>query len=89
MLREVVKKFDIDGNIEVKPGDIIDVSNWKNRGVLEKQNYIAPTDATKPTVDLSKPVAKKSVKSKPESSAPKQSAKARRSALASRPRVFR
>lgn len=85
MLRQVMKRFDGDNNITFKPGDVVDVSDWRNRESLEDQRMIGPTDASKATID---PNAEKSTKSAKKSSTPKLPAKMRRSALASRPRVF-
>ncbi|MHA2086234.1 MAG: hypothetical protein ACXABD_21025 [Candidatus Thorarchaeota archaeon] len=84
MLREVMKRFDIEGNITVEPHDIVDVTGWKNRAALEAQGYIGPTNAEKATVDQNP----KPTKKKASSAAPKQPGRIKRSALASRPRVF-
>lgn len=84
MLRQVLKSFDIDNNVRVTTGDIVDVTGWANLNALEDQHYIVPTDATKATVD---PWAKEHIST--ESSPGKQPAmKLKKSALASRPRVF-
>lgn len=84
MLRVVMKEFDGDDGT-YKVNDIVEVSTWRNRAMLEQQGYIGLTDAKAPT---SKP-KKKAKKAVENPSAPKQPARAHRSALASRPRVFR
>lgn len=92
MLRMVLKHFDGDNNVHLKPGDIVDVAGWINADRLEKQSYIGLTDAVKATISCEKPVIEKpksSVVQTAEVPAQKPPVKVRRSALASRPRVFR
>lgn len=84
MLREVMKNFDGENNTPLKSGDIVDVSGWKNRQTLEDQKMIAITDATEATVDPYE--EKEPVKVIADTH--KMPIKLKRSALASRPRVF-
>lgn len=83
MLREVRKNFDGENNVPLKPGDIVDVSEWKHVKAMEEQGMLGITEATKATVDFTK--EKKSIDTSP---AHKMPVKLKRSALASRPRVF-
>ena len=94
MLRVVKRTFDADHGNTLLPGDIVDVSLFKHARALEEHGYLGETDATKPTVDPTKPPVKGGLKKKAASTA-SASAKAKtparkmkRSALASRPRVF-
>ncbi len=88
MLREVIKEFDADNGVTLTTGDIVDVTGWKNAASLENTGFLRQTDAQKATKDPLK-VKAKATKPIETSSAPKSPARIKRSALASRPRVFR
>ena len=87
MLREVMKRVDV-GHIVVHPGDIVDVSGWKNAAALERHGYITSTNATKATVDQNPTKGEPRSEASEAPSATKQPVRLRRSVLASRPRVF-
>lgn len=85
MLREVRRKFDIAPNVTAMPGDIVDVSAWKNAGALERTGYLIPTKATKATISAEIPA-----QTPPPTNKDRRALRRRykSSALGSRPRVF-
>lgn len=88
MLRVVMKSFDAE--VPLQTGDIVDIAGWPNGAELEKLGYIGPTDAKAATVDANTPRSARSPKKKSSNKTTERPlAKVRRSALASRPRVFR
>jgi len=86
MLKEVLKDFDIDGGVTVTPGDIVEVSAWKNARALELAGFIGDTDKTEVTV---KPNKQKKVQKDLDAPTKPLAGVLRRSALAGRPRVFK
>ena len=94
MLRVVKRTFEADHGIVLLPGEIVDVSGWKHHKSLKDNGFIGDTDATKVTVDVTRP-PNESGENQSETPTASASAKAstpmrkvRKSALASRPRVF-
>jgi hypothetical protein len=93
MLRVVTRTFEADHGIILVPGDIVDASYFKHAKALKESGYLADTDATKATVDVSRPkegyVTEREASTASASAKTKQPTKRmKRSALASRPRVF-
>ena len=50
-LHMVTKNF-LAGNLRLKPGDIVDSTGWHNERSLVDSNFLAPTNAQIPTVDI-------------------------------------
>jgi hypothetical protein len=95
MLRVVKRTFEADHGRVLLPGDIVDVSTWKHHKSLKENGYLGDTDAKKFTVDVSIPPeeeGKDQVTSTASASPRKAKTPARntvrKSALASRARVF-
>ncbi len=91
MLRVVKRTFEADYGRVLLPGDIVDVSTWKHHKSLKENGFIGDTDATRVTVDVTVPPEEEGRASTASASAKKAKSpakKVKRSALASRPRVF-
>lgn len=86
MLRVVCKNF--EGDVKYEVDDIVDVSGWRNAKQLEKQGFLAPTDAKEPTVTKETKQRAKPTNGASASSAKPSAQRLRRSPLTSRPRVF-
>lgn len=84
MLRMVMKQFEADNGVILKPNEIVDASGFKNLKYLESTKKLGPTKATKATVDLSAPAKEAS----PTPAKKNRPVKPKRSVLASRPREF-